>query len=222
MKNAVKIFGFCLVPFLGGCTIIGFLLSPSSSEQKIRAQFPLSEHNEEVLYLVVRGTQASGVDVDVPHLLATAVVKDLRRNVTMKEENIINELETDQHASFAYFSWSQVEENARRAGAKLLLYVEIIEYELVPVHQENYMGQLTTRSALMDTSTGEVLWPMDKRGRIVKTAVEFEKNGRSETLWRLVTATSHCIVREFYNCPKPAYLVSEEVKSLDTIMEDLY
>lgn len=221
MKSSLKIIALCIVPFLGGCTILGFLLSPSASEQKIPAQFPLYEYKDEQLYLVVRGTQASGVDVDVPPLLATAVVADLRRNLKMKEENIINESETDKQASFSYFSWSQVEDNARKAGAKFVLYIEIIDYELVPMHKQYYMGKLTTRSILMDTAAGEIVWPADKMGRIVKTAINFEKEGRAQALWRLATTTAHCIVRELYNCSKQKYSMSDEVKSLDSLMEDL-
>ena len=104
----------------------------------------------------------------------------------------------------------------------MLFYVEIMEYEMVRLHkQDYYMGGLTARGVLMDVNTGEVLWPKEKTGRIVRTAVDFEKEGRSRILWRLTTATSHCMVRELYNCPKPTYSIAEEVKSLEPLMEDL-
>ena len=222
MRKLSKITVLMLLPFWGGCTILGFLLSPSASEQQVPAQFPLGQYKEKTLYLVVRGTQASGVDVDVPALLAKAVAKELRQKVKIGEDRIVNESDVNPHASFEYFSWSQVEENARQAGTDFLLYIEIIGYELTPLYNRDYyMGKLITRSVLMDTKTGEVLWPADKTGRIVRTGVEFDKNGRDDILWQLVTTSSHCIAREFYNCPVKTYDISNETKSLDELMQDL-
>jgi hypothetical protein len=179
----------CLFPLAGGCTLLGFLLSPSSS------------------------------DVDIPELLGRAIAKDLRQKVQIRQERIHQAPQTVVQAPF---SWAQAEQDARQAGAAFFLYVEIIEYELIPLHQKDYyMGKLTARSLLLDTHTGKAVWPAAESGHLVRTVVDFEKEGRTEILWRLTTAAAHCIVREFYNCSKPAYWSADEVKSLDTLMEDM-
>jgi len=83
------------------------------------------------------------------------------------------------------------------------------------------MGKLVIRAVLMDVKTGEQLWPEEETGRIVRTSVEVEQKGRSEILWRLVTAASHCVIRELYDCPKQFYKIAEEERTIDDIMERL-
>ncbi len=224
LRRTIPIFVLvvCGLPIAGGCTILGFLMSPSASEQKIPARFRLADYEDQRLYLVVRGTRTSGMDVEVPELLSKAICKEIVRNVKWPETSVINAQQAGPYNAFEYFSWTQVEENARREGAAFLLYVEVIEYELIPISSGNYwMGKLAARAILLDAESGQVLWPDDQTGRILRTAVDFEKKGRTELLWRLTTAAAHCVVREFYDCPKQAYKIGEEVKSIDTMMKDL-
>jgi hypothetical protein len=210
---------WCFFPMMGGCTLLGFLLNPSASEKSVPAVFPLAEYKDKSVYLLVCASAGSGTDVDVPQMLSRAIAKDLQQKVKIRQENIFQ-------SSFASaqtpFTWSRAEQEARQAKAAFLLYVEIIEYELIALHQKNYyMGKLTARALLLNTQTGQAVWPAAQGGQLVRAAVDFEKNGRSEILWRLTTAVTHCIVREFYNCPKPAYWSADEVKSLDSLMENM-
>jgi hypothetical protein len=203
----------------GGCTFLGFLLSPSASEQTIPPVFPLAEQKDNSIFLRVCASSGSGVEVDVPELLSRAIAKDLRQKVKIPENRIHQATDT---VGNTLCSWAQAEQEARQAGAAFFLYVDIIEYELLVLHQKDYyMGKLTARCLLLDTRTGKTVWPAGESGHLVRAVVDFEKNGRSEILWRLITAASHCIVREFYNCPKPSYWSADEVKALDTLMEDM-
>lgn len=218
-KKKTILASFLFLPLMGGCSLLGFLLSPSASEQSVPARFPLTEHKDKSIYLLVRSAPGRGVDVDVPELLSRAIAKQLRQKVKIEDDLIYQAQHNGAHPPF---SWTQAEQDARQAGAAFLLYVEIIDYELIPLQQKDYyMGSLTTRSLLLDTNTGQAVWPEEESGHLAQAAVDFEKKGRSEILWRLVTAASHCIVREFYNCSKPAYWVGDEVKPLDTYMNDL-
>lgn len=203
---------------VSGCTMLGFLVSPTSSEQKVSPQFPLYNQKDRSIYLAVRPTAGSRTDSDIPNLLQKALAADLQRKVKIPAESIFLMSPASANPSVP-FSWTQAEEEARQKGAAYLLYVEIANYELIRLaEQEYYMGGLTARSVLLKTDTAEVVWPLEKTPRLIRTSVDFESRGRSATLHRLLTAVSHCITRNFYPCPKTAFRISEESESIDTLI----
>ncbi|HOK66997.1 MAG TPA: hypothetical protein PK054_11830 [Anaerohalosphaeraceae bacterium] len=207
-----------LLPMMSSCTLLGFLLSPSSSEQKIAAQFPLYAQKDKSVYLAVRASPGSRADADIPGLLQKTLAADFQRKVGVPSEKIFQMPSVLQNPS-ASFSWSQVEEEARRLQAAYLLSIEIVEFEAVPLGPQNYyMGSLAVRAILSEIQTGQTVWPPEKTPRLIRTAVDFEANGRSQLLYRMLSAVSHCIVRHLYPCPKNAFRVSEEMEPLESLM----
>lgn len=201
-----------------GCTLLGFLLNPSSSEQKIAAQFPLYAQQDKSIYLAVRPSAGSRTDADVPALLQKALSADLQRKVKIPSEKIFQLPPAFQNPS-ASFSWSQAEEEARRVQAAYLLSVEIVEFEAIPLGPKDYfMGNLVVRALLSETQTGQIVWPPEETPRRIRTAVDFESKGRSELIVRMLTAVSHCIVRNLYPCPKTAFRISEEVEPIESLI----
>lgn len=203
---------------LNGCSLLGFLLSPASSEQKVAAQYPLYAQKDKSIYLAVRPSASSRADADIPEQLQKILAADFRRKVKIPAEQIFQmppELQNPSHP----FSWTQLEEDARRTQAAYLLYVEIAESELLPLGERDYyMGNLAVRAILLKTHTGEVVWPPENAARLIRTSVDFESRGRSEILQRLLTAVSHCIVRHLYPCVKTSFRVSEELEPLESLM----
>ena len=226
MNRIVKIFSCGLIASgfvfcCGGCNVIGFLLSPSAFERKVPPVFELATYKNEKILVSVRSSQAAGVDADVPRKAAEAMKRELISKVKFNEENVINEFDLANRSSVQYGSWSEIENDARAAGAKLLLYSEIIDYEMLNLQHKNYFaGRMTIRSVLLNAETGELLWP-SQSGRITKVESQLETKGRDEILSVLTSAAAHCVVREFYPCPEPNYYKQEEVRPAETIINEL-
>ncbi|HRU14861.1 MAG TPA: hypothetical protein P5017_03975 [Anaerohalosphaeraceae bacterium] len=202
---------------VSGCTMLGFLGSPTSSEQKVSPQFPLYNQKDRSIYLAVRPTAGSRTDADIPDLLQKTLAADLHRKVKIPTEAIFLMPPASANPS-ASFSWTQLEEEARRKGAAFLLYVEITDCELIRLTEHDYyMGNLAVRTILLKTDTAEVAWPPEKTPRLIRTSVDFESRGRSAVLQRLLTAVSHCIVRNLYPCPQTDFRISEEMETMDTL-----
>ncbi len=207
-----------LLALLGGCTPLGFLLSPSSSERKIAAQFPLYAQKDKSVYLAVRPSAGSRTDADVPGLLQKTLAADFQRKIGVPPEKIF-QMPAALHNPSAAFSWSQAEQEARRVQAAYLLSVEIVEFQAVPLSSQNYyMGNLAVRAFLAETQSGQIVWPHEKTPRLIRVAVDFEPKGRSQLVHRMLTAVSHCIVRHLYPCSKAAFRVSEELEPLESLM----
>lgn len=203
---------------ISSCTLLGFFLSPTASEQKIAAQFPLYAQQDKSIYLAVRPSAGSRADADLPDLLQKTLRTDLQRKVGVSSDKIFLMPSAFQKPS-ASFSWSQAEEEARRMQAAYLLFVEIVEMEVVPLGPKDYyMGNLAVRTLLSETKSGQIVWPPEKTPRLIRTSVDFESKGRSETLYRMLTAVSHCIVRNLYPCPKSAFRISEELEPIESLM----
>lgn len=207
------------VVLMGGCALAGPMLSPTGFEARIPAQYDISRHKEETVYVAVHATHGSRTDLDLPGLVSTAVAGRLQKNAGLKPEQIIEDVS---FAGSAGALGLTVEERARAAGADLLLYVEIEDYNLFNVHSKGYYtGHLVTRSMLEDLETDETLWPKEPAGRRVESSVELETAGREAALGRLTAATAHCIVRELAATPKSGYRCADEHQTVEDLMKDL-
>jgi hypothetical protein len=205
-----------------GCNIFGVLFSPSGWEQQVPPAYDLKEHKGEKIYVSVRAISSSGSDIDLPAILSDSIAKELRRKVQLPEEAVIEESTAAVGTDLIGRAYENVETRALQAGAALLLYVEIREYDLFSIHTKDYYtGQLLTRSMLMDPQTKEVLWPKEPGGRRIEAVVELETEGRRPALNRLTAATAHCIVREFTATPKTGYRCADERRSVDDLMKEL-
>ena len=142
-------------------------------------------------------------------MLHTLVVNKLK----LDEEDVMSHNELAELAAVkGNISRLKPDELGRELGAGTVLYVFITEYSLYEVHEEGYhYGSMAVRGVLIDSESGEVLWPDKKTGRYVEAMVEVETRGRDVAASRLGTTTSHGIVRHLYDCPKYKYTTRDEV-----------
>ena len=92
-----------------------------------------------------------------------------------------------------------------------MLYIWVQELNLYDIDGRGFFeGSLVSRSVLIDTATGEVVWPISKEPKLVRVKVNLETKGKQETVDRLTGATAHCICRDFYDCPKDQFRTSDE------------
>lgn len=205
-----------------GCRAAGFLLSPSYHEQKIPAEFDLREHQTGGIMVIVEPSRSSYTESALRTELKTKIEYFLTRKARIKSKYIIAE-----SADPAAPGWEAANsplgprEIAGRAGAALMLYVRIEDNGLYAFGKQGYYsGSLASRSLLIDVDSGDIVWPKQAQGRVVRAKVQIETQGREATRSRLTTAVAHGVTRYLYDCPKPNYRMNDiEVEyDIDSLM----
>jgi hypothetical protein len=203
----------------GGCNIIGFLASPAPYDRKVPAEFDLSSRMEEGVVVIVDQPRGSRARVGFDLKLEETIKEYLGRKAGIKREYLVKYDKSLLSAGGGLNGLSPLEIGSA-SGAGLLLYVRIEDYGLYEMGAKDYYkGSLVTRSVLLETGSGAVLWPESGDGRVVRTMVELETNGAEMVLTRLRSATSHCISRSLYDCRNVYYRTSDEHNIYDLINE---
>ena len=202
----------CLTSFLTGCGIVSILGTTSGSEEVIKAKFDITERYDDKILVLVN--QPGWINPPV----------NLRREITNKlnaymrtyfkkfpVQNIIDyETVAQMRNSDMDFDNRSVLELAEMFDAGLVLYVEISDFNLIRLTvDEHYSLEMKTSSVLYDGNSGQVLWPQTKGDSIVSLEIECER-GIEQIVLKITTANAHCILRNFYDCPKHKYRVIEE------------
>lgn len=195
----------------GGCTFFAALLSPGAYDIKIPAEYDLARQmkNRVVIFVEpVRSINCPGLDVE----LAAAIRADLIKKAGIQSRFLFVSGEASPERAkttidFRRMSPSQI---AKEQKAGIILYVRIEDYQMTSLHRDQYYtGHLFTRNLVFDDS-GNRLWPREASGRMIRTRAELEIAGPQEARRRLVEATTHCICRYFYHCPKPDFSTKYE------------
>lgn len=201
---------FLAVFVLGGCNIVGFLASPGPFEKKIPAQYDLQDQQDRKILLLVECPRSSGVDYDVKKDLVTGFEGYLLTQMHIDPENVILAPSAlDKTAS------QDPVEMARELGAGYVLLVQVDTYQLAPLNNSKYFtGRMISRAILMDADLKTTVWPKEQSGKVVHITVHLETEGRDVALSRLVSGTTHCVLRYLYPCEKLKYKISDEVYTL--------
>jgi hypothetical protein len=212
MNKAVVLFvlGGCFL--FGACRMIGVIGSKSYYEQKVPAEFMLKDVAEGGVLIFVDEAGSGRGELELRPGLSEVVGALLVKKARIKSKNLVSHDRLsqlrDQREDFSSLSPVQL---GRGAGAAVVLYVMIEDYELYAIDEQMYhSGSLVARSILFDVASGRVLWPRGGGGRVVKTRVEIETGGREAALNRLVAATAHGITRSLYDCRRPEYRMADE------------
>jgi hypothetical protein len=192
--------------------MVGVIGSKSYSEQKVPAEFMLKDVAEGGVLIFVDETGGGREELRLRPGLNKVVGAFLVKKARIKSENFVSgdrlSQLRDQREDYSSLSPVQL---GRAAGAAVVLYILIEDYELYAMDEQVYhSGSLVTRSILFDVESGRILWPRGRDGRVVKVKVEIETGGREATLNRLIMATAHCITRNLYDCPKTKYRTADE------------
>ena len=212
MNKAVVLFvlGGCVL--CGACNMIGVIGSKSYYEQKVLAEFMLKDVAEGGVLVFVDEAGDGKEELERRPGLSEMVGALLVKKARIKSKNLVSHDRLSQlrgqREDFSSLSPVQL---GRAAGAAVVLYVLVEDYELYAMGEQMYHGgSLVVRSILFDVASGRVLWPRRGDGRVVKAKVEIETGGRAPTLNRLVVATAHCITRNLYDCRRPVYRTADE------------
>lgn len=195
----------------GGCNVMGFIASPSYSEQRIPAEYKLRSSQKKKLLVFVDRAKSSNVSFTVAPALAEMVETFLQKKVRISSKNIISSKGLSSLSRRADFAELSPAEIGKKLGAGLVLYILIEDHNLYKTPSSSYYeGSLVTRSVLLDVDSDAVVWPASGEGRVIRTGFKLEISGREAAAERLNVATAHCIIRSFYNCSRRAYKVSDE------------
>lgn len=204
----------------GGCTLFGFLSSPTAFEETVKPEFELKSQQSQKIFVWVEPTPSSGIDITTADLFAQSVGARLNKKAGIKKSNIMigSSLEGQRDL------FVRPETLAEKAGAGLVLYIRAESFEAINHHSNKiYSGRLASRSVLLDVNTGQLLWPASTDGLETDVAIEMMAQGKDAMVSRLCAAASHCIVRNFYACRKTEYRVDEERSRLnEMIQQDVY
>lgn len=197
--------------FCGGCNIFGFLASPSAYERKIEAEYDLRRRQAEKILVFVDEVRGGGASLDFRMDLSEEIVFLLGKKVRISKKNLIG---YDEIASLRQlrgdFETLVPQHVGQALGAGVVLYLQIVDYKLYGNDIDRYYnGSLVSRCVAVDSATGEILWPDNRQVRFIHAKVELDVT-REAVNERLVKATGHMMVRNFYDVPWPEYEASDE------------
>jgi hypothetical protein len=201
--------------FLAGCgmaSAVGMLGTPTHHEQKIPAEYELTEQPDQKILVLVKQPVWLNTNTNLRYHLTKAINKRLTQKAAIPTENLItyNELALFRSTKTGFSSLSPPQVGAA-LNADTVMSVTIEDYQLSKmVDTEYYEGYLRTRAVLFDTATGEKLWPKLEKSKSVKVGFDIESAGRKIADARLVAACAHCTVRYLYNCPMHEFRIAED------------
>jgi hypothetical protein len=193
---------FLLIPILG---------SPAAYDIKVPAQINLKERSDKGIVIFVeptRSVSAPGLDSE----LAAAIKAELIKKASIQSGYLfvsgeVSPGRANMNLDFRLLSPSQI---AREQNAGTILYIRIEEFQMTLLHRQGYYtGHLVTRSMIFDDA-GTQLWPKEESGRLIRTRDEVETGGSEATRKNLIDATTHCVCRYLYDCPKPDFSTKYE------------
>jgi hypothetical protein len=210
----IAVFG-CLL--MGGCealNIVEIITTPTYGEEKIPAEYDLKANSKGGILIYVEPSIGSGVGIslqkDVSDVIKGYMVKKAKIKggyVNAQSKISLVRAEGDR---FKGLSPVQI---GKKLSAGLVLHVRIENYGLYQMSDRGYYnGSMATRSMLYEVESGKLVWPADEGGKLIRTHVELETGGRKPTADRLIQATGFCIVRNFYNCIRNQYKITDEVE----------
>jgi hypothetical protein len=204
-----------------GCNIFGFLANPGPFEQKIPPECELKSNAAQKILVWVEALPGSGASSEVAAKLHQSICGRLIKNAGISKKNILTQ---DPFITSAYDISQKPEEIGRRAGAGVVLYVRLEEFEAINLHSNTiFSGQMKARAFLIRSENGEILCPKEPAGIVADVATEMTTKGRENIIFVLGDAAAHCIVRRFYACPKYEYMVNEERSTMnEMIRQDVY
>jgi hypothetical protein len=204
-----------------GCNIFGFLANPGPFEQKIPPECELKSHVSDKMLVWVEALPGSGASSEVAAKLHQSIQGRLIKNAGISKKYILTQ---DPFITSAYDPSQKPEVIGRQAGAGVVLYVRLEEFDVINLHSNTiFSGQMKARAFLIRSENGEILCPTEPAGIVADVATEMTTKGRENMIFILGDAAAHCIVRRFYPCPKYEYMVNEERSTMnEMIRQDVY
>lgn len=205
-------FVLAVVLFYNGCGIVGLVGTPSRNERKITAEYDLTKQRNRKILVLVEQPGWLNAQVNLRFYLTEAMRENLIAKVKVPRKYIVSYSELSEFRSnegdYSLLSPVAV---GRALGADIVLLVTIQDYQLSEMAETGYYsGFLSAQALLLETATGEKLWPELAKSKSIRVGFEVEQKGRGAAIGRLAAACAHCTTRYFYNCPKGRFKIFED------------
>ena len=212
MKKIIAFLVLAGILFQSSCAVISLIATPTSHEKKIPAEYDLTERQEQKILVLVNqpGWLASGVNLR--YYLTRAIHYGLTEKIEFLPENIVdyNKL-SEFRSNRSDFALLSAQEVGKALGADIVLVVTVEDYQLNLMPEAKYYdGSLSAAVALVDTASGEKLWPDSAESKPVYVGIDIEPNGRRVAIGRLAGALAHCTVRHLYGCTVAKFKIAED------------
>jgi hypothetical protein len=200
-----------LVASCGGCVkAIAAMATPTQWEIKIPAEYKLVDNKPKRMLVLVEQPVWTTSEANMRVYLTQAVQARLIEKVGIKADVFVPYQEiADMRDSSPDFPMMTPVQAGKTFNADIVLYIVIDNFGLYGLSDAGYYrGQLDVRSGLYDVAGGQRVWPVED---LKSSSVAFEmEKGLDQSAKRLAASTARCIVRNFYDCPKPEYKVADE------------
>lgn len=206
-----------VILFCGGCRIIGVLGIPTRHEQRIPAEYDLSRAKDKKVLVLVEQPTWLGAEVNLRYQITNAVIANLMSDIRFRQEQFVSYDELlNYRQRKANFSLLSPVEIGEALNADIVLHVMLGRYEVTKLADSKYYnGLLDLRAVLYDVASAKKLWPSEDKSKVVKVGLDAESRGSEVVNGRLVKASSHCIVRYLYNCPKDRFKIAGDRSEVD-------
>ena len=214
----IKIILTCLaLTVCSGCAVVSSLGTPTSHEKKIPAEFNLADYDSGKVAVIITSNADNEQGNRIRNYLSKAVATNLAAREIVSPLNIIS------YNTIYNVSPTPVPNNdaivtriAASTEAKTVIKVEIKKYKLEKLSTtEYYEGSLSVSSSILDTASGQSLWPGAGFGKEVIVSFDVESKGYEAASKRLANAAAHCITRYLYDCPLNNFKIYEESISIE-------
>lgn len=209
------------VPLLclqAGCSpgMIAVLGTPTSAETKIPPEYDITKQKDKSILVLVDQPSYLSAHPNLRYFITDTAYKLLQERAKIKQELLID---YDKLAEFRSntldFFLLGPEKVGSELGADLVLLIVINDCRISQVGETGYFsGSLDAYAQLIDSATGEKLWPTLEQAKRIKVGFESERRGSDAAAVRLAVATAHCVTRYLYNCPKNQFRISDEAGSV--------
>jgi len=239
-KNIIIAFVSILASFfLTGCELAGNLATERDSEKKIPAEFKLADTEGKIAIVAVQPAWIKA-PMDMRVVLTEAFNLRLQEKAKIKEDRLIPYEEIlKARQSMPVDKKDSAFDIAGKVSAKYVIIVQITDFDLATFAEKDfYNGSMQAKTCLYDMNETQ-LWPNENKSdiseiayssekdtekdiekdidcKITAVGIEAEKGTVKLSVERLAMATAHCVVRHFYNCPKPQFKIAEEQKKYDS------
>ncbi|GAH63224.1 unnamed protein product [marine sediment metagenome] len=212
MKKLTAFLALVMLFFSSGCGLVAVLGTSRSHEKKIPAEYDLTERTDQKILILVNQPAYLNAQANLRYHLTKAIRENLTAKIKIPHKYIpaYNELSQfrSNQPNFSLLSPAEVGE---ALGADMVLLVTIQDYQLNELAKTGYYkGFLGAQAALVETATGEKLWPKSAKSKSIKVGFEVESGGREVAVARLSTACAYCTTRYFYDCPREKFKIADD------------
>jgi hypothetical protein len=202
--------------FSSGCGLVSLFGTPGPDKTKIPAEYNLAEREGQKILVLVNQPYWLDSKANLRYYLTDAINLNLAAIIRIPSNQLISYNKvTEFRSERGDFSSLSPVDIGKALDANTVLLVNIENYQLKELPEAGYCkGNLDASVSLLDTATGDKIWPRDAKGRNIKIGFDVENRGQEAAAKRLVAGCAYCAVRYFYDCPKSKFKVADEEQDL--------